>query len=92
LRALAAGVEAFRRNRSLPERLRGEYTRAVEALRLLPHLTAVSGQWLLLFGGRHPALPDDPHLTRVVGRLGKHVDDVSRDLGGAHGTAARRVT
>ena len=44
-------------------------TRRREALALLPHLTAISGQWLLLFAGRHPLLPDDPHVQRVLARL-----------------------
>ena len=81
LRALTAGVDAFRRNRDLPERIRGDVAMAKEALKLLPHLTAVSGQWLLLFSGRHPMLPEDADLLRVVHRLGTDITDVSRELG-----------
>src|SRR5690349_1075413 len=39
LRALAAGVDVFKRHRDLPERLRGDEAAAKEALALLPHLT-----------------------------------------------------
>jgi endonuclease III len=82
LRALAAGVDVFKRNRDLPERLRAGETKAKEALALLPHLTSVSGQWLLLFAGGHPRLPHDPDLRRVLDRLRSTDDDVTRELGG----------
>jgi endonuclease III len=90
LRALAAGVDVFRRNRDLPQRLRAGHDIAAAALELLPHLTAVSGQWLLLFGGDHGVLPEDTHLMRVVHRLGTRVDDFSRELGGVP-SALRRA-
>jgi endonuclease III len=81
LRALSAGVDLFKRNRDLAARLRGDRAAAEDALALLPHLTTVSGQWLLLFAGRHPLLPDDSHLRRVLERLRTTGDIVARDLG-----------
>jgi endonuclease III len=81
LRALTIGVDVFRRNRDLPDRLRGDAAAAKDALTLLPHLTTVSGQWLLLFAGRQPLLPDDSHLRRVLERLRTTGDSVARDLG-----------
>ena len=81
LRALTGGVDIFRRNRNLPERLHAEISQATEALKLLPHLTAVSGQWMLLFAGGHPLLPSEPHLLRVVQRLGSDSAAVTADLG-----------
>ena len=91
LRALAAGAEVFRRHRDLPERLRADHDTAMEALELLPHLTTVSGQWLLLFGGGHAVVPDDTGLVRVVRRLGNDVGDISRELGGVL-TALQRAS
>jgi endonuclease III len=91
LRALAAGVEVFKRNRDLAERLRGDIAAAREALALLPHLTSISGQRLLLFAGRHSMLPDDPHIQRVLGRLRRERDDVAQELGGVL-TAVQRAT
>jgi endonuclease III len=49
---------------------------------MLPHLTAVSGQRLLLFAGRHPVLPDDPHLLRVLDRLQGTSEATAQALGG----------
>jgi endonuclease III len=70
LRALMAGVDVFRRNRDLPRALRLEVAKATDALKVLPHLTSVSEQWMLLFAGGHPMLPADPQLLRVISRLG----------------------
>jgi len=81
LRALTAGVNVFRRHRDLPDTLRADMPRATDALRLLPHLTAASGQWLLLFGGRHPMLPNDPNIARVLGRLDIDSKAVTAELG-----------
>jgi endonuclease III len=81
LRALAGGVEAFKRHRDLPERLRSDAATAHEALGMLPHLTSTSGQRMLLFAGGHAVLPDDPHLTRVVDRLLSR-DSTILELGG----------
>lgn len=81
LRALAAGVDAFRRHRDLTVRLRSEMTVAMEAIKLFPHLSGVSAQWLLLFGGRHPILPEDANLLRVVARLGTDTGAAVRELG-----------
>jgi endonuclease III len=81
LRALAAGVDVFRRHRDLPAMLRGDVPAATEALRLFPHLSGVSGQWLLLFGGRHPMLPDDVNLLRVVERLGSNTQAAVGEIG-----------
>ncbi len=91
LRALAAGIDVFKRNRDLADRIRGDVAIAREALAMLPHLTSISGQWLLLFAGRHPLLPDDPHMQRVLARLRSHPDDAARDLGGVV-TAVQRAT
>jgi endonuclease III len=82
LRALAAGVEAFKRHRDLADQLRGEAETARHALALLPYLTTVSGQRLMLFAGDHPLLPDDPHLQRVLARLQTGREAVSQELGG----------
>ena len=81
IRALLAGVDVFRRNRDFSEKLRGDLAGAVEALKLLPHLTAVSGQWMLLLAGGHLALPHDPHVMRVVSRLGLDLGAVENELG-----------
>jgi endonuclease III len=54
---------------------------AADALRLLPHLTTASGQWLLLFGGRHPMLPDDPNIARVLARLDMDTSTARAELG-----------
>ncbi|MSO57106.1 MAG: hypothetical protein EXQ55_09355 [Acidobacteria bacterium] len=88
-RALTAGVAVFRRNRDLTDRLRGQMAEATEALELLPHLTTVSGQWLLLFGGRQPMLPDDPNLLRVVARLGTDTESAAQELGEVRTTLQR---
>jgi endonuclease III len=81
LRALMAGVDVFRRHRDLPDRLRGELSAATDALGLLPHLTAVSGQWMLLFAGGHALLPADPQVMRVISRLGTEPKHVVLELG-----------
>jgi endonuclease III len=91
LRALSSGVDVFKRNRDLPKRLRGDIDAAKEALALLPHLTAISGQWLLLFAGGHPLLPDDPHVGRVLTRLGSDADSATEQLGRVV-TAMQRAT
>lgn len=81
LRALAGGVEAFKRHHDLPDRLRSDAATAHEALGMLPHLTSTSGQRMLLFAGGHAGLPDDPHLTRVLDRL-RSRDSTILELGG----------
>lgn len=81
LRALTAGVDVFRRHRDLPETLHADRARATEALALLPHLTTVSGQWMLLFAGGHALLPSDPDLARVVTRLAADPDAVASAIG-----------
>jgi endonuclease III len=91
LRALTSGVEVFKRNRDLPEKLRSDMAAAREVLALLPHLTSISGQWLLLFAGRHPIFPDDPHVRRVLGRLQREADATTAELGGVV-TAMQRAT
>jgi endonuclease III len=82
LRAIRSGVDVFKRNRDLPKRLRSDVASAREALALLPHLTAVSSHWLLLFAGRHPLLPDDPNVQRVLARLRMDDDFTAAELGG----------
>jgi endonuclease III len=91
LRALMAGVEVFKRHLDLPEQLRDDVAVARKALSLLPNLTTLSGQRLLLFAGRHPLLPDDPHIHRVVGRFHGGHDDVARESGDVL-TAVQRAT
>jgi endonuclease III len=91
LRALTAGIDVFKRNRDLPDRLRGDIAAAREALTLLPHLTTTSGQWLLVFAGRHPLLPDDPQIERVLERFRRKRDDVTQELGGML-TSMQRAT
>jgi endonuclease III len=89
LKTLIDGAEVFRRCRDLPERLRAEIPEATATLALLPHLTAVAGQWLLLFAGGHPLLPADPHLTRVVSRLGTESAAIVDALGNVLPTVQR---
>jgi endonuclease III len=91
LRALAAGVEAFKRHRDLTDLVRSDIASARNALALLPYLTTISGQRLLLFAGHHPLMPDDPHLQRVLARLQTGVEAVSSELGGVL-TAIQRAT
>jgi endonuclease III len=82
LRALASGVDVFKRNRDLPEQLRSGIDRARKALALLPHLTTVSGDRLLLFAGGHPVFPNDADLIRVLARLQSDRDSAADQLGG----------
>ena len=91
LRALTSGVDVFKRHRDLPGTLRGDIDAAQEALALLPHLTATSGQWLLLFAGGHPLVPDDPCLRRVLTRLQFDASAATEQLGGVL-TAMQRAT
>lgn len=81
LRALTTGVNIFRRHRDFPEKLRSGMSEATAALALLPHLTTVSGQWMLLFAGGHHMLPDDPLVERVVLRLGTDRDTAAVEVG-----------
>lgn len=91
LRALASGADVFKRNRDLPEKLRSDIDTARGALGLLPHLTAISSQRMLLFAGRHPVFPTDPDLTRVLSRLQQSADAATDQLGGVL-TAIQRAT
>ena len=91
LRALTSGVDVFKRNRDLPKQLRSDLDAARGALALLPHLTAVSSQWLLLFAGRHPLFPEDPNVRRVLARLRMDADFAAQELGGVL-TAMQRAT
>lgn len=91
LRALTSGVDVFKRNRDLPQTLRSDIDAAKNALALLPHLTAISGQWLLLFAGGHPLFPDDPHVGRVLTRLESDAGAATEQLGGVV-TAMQRAT
>ena len=70
LRALTAGAAAFRRHRDLDRALKGPLPEARAALEQLPQLADADGEWLLLFAGDHPVLPADPHILRVLTRLG----------------------
>ena len=90
LRALAAGVEAFKRNRDLPRKLRGDIDTARDALPLLPHLTNIERDWILLFAGGQTVFPDDPQMRRVLSRVGRG-DDVADQLGGVLTAVQRAV-
>jgi endonuclease III len=81
IRALMAGVDVFRRHRDLPENLRSDKRKASEALARLPHLTAASGQWMLLLAGGHAQLPEDPRVTRVLSRLGFNIQTAEGEVG-----------
>lgn len=70
IRALRAGAELFRRNRSLLDDLGGAFGRALRAARLLPHLGRASSLRVVLHSGPHPVLPLDEHALRVANRLG----------------------
>jgi endonuclease III len=82
IRALVTGGDVFRRHRDLPERLRANLAAGSEALTLLPHLTSVSGQWILLLAGGHTKLPEDPHVSRVLSRLGTDIAATEAEFGG----------
>jgi endonuclease III len=90
-RALTSGIDVFKRNPGLPTTLRSDVNAARQALALLPHLTAASGQWMLLFAGRHSLFPDDPHVRRVLTRLDSGADAATEQLGGVL-TAMQRAT
>ena len=91
LRALASGIDVFKRNRDLPAKLRRDLDTARAALELLPHLTAISSQRLLLFAGRHPVFPEDPDVMRVFSRLQQSPGAATEQLGGVL-TAIQRAT
>jgi endonuclease III len=91
LRALASGIDVFKRDRDLPKKLRSGVDAARKALATLPHLTSISGQWLLLFAGGHALFPDDPHVGRVLARLGTDAGSATEQLGGVV-TAMQRAT
>lgn len=81
IRALASGVDVFKRNRDFPQRLRGDVDSARAALALLPHLASTSAQYLMLFAGGHTVLPEDPDMRRVLGRLRREPEAVAEELG-----------
>lgn len=70
VRALRAGVEAFRRKPSIVSDLRAALPAAAALVETLPHLSAAGGERLLLFAGQHPIVPFDPAHARVAVRLG----------------------
>jgi endonuclease-3 len=70
LRALRAGVEAFRRMPRLPAIVRGPLPAARRALRHLPQLGDAGAHVMLLFAAEHPILPVDARVRRVALRLG----------------------
>ena len=82
LRALTAGADIFRRKPDLPRALRAPLPAATEALAELPHLSAASGQRMLLLAGDHAIMPGDPRLIRVALRLGygSRSEDFSRSV------------
>jgi endonuclease III len=70
LSALRAGVDRFRRTPSLPDTLRGPLPAARRALRAFPRFGEAGPRRLLLYAGKHPVLPVDARIARVVTRLG----------------------
>jgi endonuclease III len=90
IRGLLSGVDAFRRNRDLPERLRADLRAATDALTLLPHLPSIAGQWMLLLAGGHAKLPEDPDILRVLSRLGTGIA-AAEDEAGAVLSALQRA-
>jgi endonuclease III len=91
LHALMAGVEVFRHDRELDDRLRGPMLSARRATQRLERpLGQVGAQWLLLAAGRHPVLPRDRGLGRIAIRLGV-VPPAAADAPGAQMRAVRAV-
>ena len=92
LDALRAGAEIFRRNRTLPEAIRGPLNRTRRSLRLLGQLDAAGVHRMLLFAGDHPIVPAGPRMLRVAARLGyvsverQAVRRARRQLGALLGT------
>jgi len=70
LHALLAGVERFRREPRLPQRITGPLRGARRAVASLPRLGDGSLHRLLLFGGDHCLVPLDRDLVRLGRRLG----------------------
>jgi endonuclease III len=70
IRALRSGADVFRRHPDVARALGGTLLSARRALRPLPQLGLAGMQRMLLFGGAHPVIPADAHLTRVASRLG----------------------
>lgn len=67
--ALSRGIERFRRDPLLPERLRGPLRAARRAVAVLPRVGVGSAHRLLLFGGGHRVMPVDPDVTRFWHRM-----------------------
>jgi endonuclease III len=70
LRALRAGVDAFRRTPRLAAAIRGPLPAARRAVEALPQPAGGDPYRMLLFAGNHAVLPIDAAVTRVVTRLG----------------------
>jgi A/G-specific adenine glycosylase len=70
LDALRAGAEVFRRQRALPDTIRGPLASARRSLRRLTQLDAAGAHRMLLFAGGHALLPVDAGVRRVALRLG----------------------
>jgi endonuclease III len=90
LRALKAGVDAFRRDPALASAPRDPLPAAAASLERLPHLSASGGERLLLFAGNHAIVPFDAAHARVAIRLGLgHPDatDLARSALDAFGAA-----
>ena len=89
IRALVAGADVFRRHRDITDKGRSDLATAIEALTLLPHLTSVGGEWLLLLAGGHARMPADTRVGRVLGRLGSDRSAVEAQAGGVLSTLQR---
>jgi endonuclease III len=70
VRTLRSGARAFRRDPSIPTRLRGPLPGAAAAAAALPRIIGVSRERILLLAGHHPVFPADAGTDRVIARLG----------------------
>jgi endonuclease-3 len=70
LRALATGVDRFRRAPALSSVIRGAVPGARRALKTLPQMGEGGAHRMLLFAANRPVLPVDMKVRRVAERLG----------------------
>jgi endonuclease III len=70
MRALRTGVDVFRRDRQLPDTIRGPLQAARRALKRLPQMGEGGAYRMLLFAADHPVLPVDARVARAAPRLG----------------------
>ena len=70
LENLRNGIETFRRNRDLPEIIKGPLPAARRAIKPLPQLGEQGAHRMLLFAASHRVMPVDARVSRVGRRLG----------------------